>query len=95
MVNGLDEVYSDCIPLSYTKRPGEFVLIAGSSVRDSEAYPVPNCIQVSPYTTGDRPYQSEDGEVFWRAEDGCYYFSLIEFTTNPNVESITSKLYYK
>lgn len=78
--------------------PGECIIIAAHSVRDDEeySYPTPNCVHVGD-TTGDRPYQGDDAEYFWRAEDGCYYFGIVEFDSESklNLSSVRSVIYFQ
>ena len=90
-VNKIEEAYFP--PATYISEkadPSDFIIIANRSVRDGDeySYPIPNCVPVG-FTEGDRSYQGDDAEYFWRADDGCYYLGLVEFLKDvqPQEES--------
>lgn len=97
-VNKIEEEYFP--PATYTEKsdPGEFVIIGAHSVRDGSdySYPEPNCVPVG-HTEGNRSYQGDDAEYFWRADDGCYYFGLVEFDSEDQLDlaSVRSVIYYE
>lgn len=87
------EVKKYAPPPSYTGNPGDYIIIGGSSIRDSETYPNHNNITIS-YSHGDRPYYNDDAERFWALDDRAYYFAVVELDPSQNTKKLVSTLYY-